>query len=98
MTSDGRYVRSYPIPANYLGDIHLDADGRLAVPTQGFREETVALTFDPDGSPIGRFGTPVVPPHEIWDMTTIKAEIENGGVPRQLRNMSRPALESDGSL
>lgn len=98
LTSDGSYVRSYPMPAEYIGGVTLSADGHMAVSTQGFREEALALTFDAKGHPTGRFGTLVVPGHEFWDMTAIRADIMDGEVPRQLRNWSLPILDVDGSL
>lgn len=98
LTPDGAYVRSYPIPAEYIGGITLSGNGRMAVSTQGFRQEILALSFDPDGQAAGQFGTAVVPPHELWDMTAIHNAILDGEVPAQLRNWTLPAIDDDGSV
>jgi hypothetical protein len=98
LTPDGGYVRSYPIPAEYIGGVTLSGNGRMAVSTQGFRQEILALSFDPDGQAAGQFGTTVAPPHELWDMTAIRAAIMDGEVPAQLRNWTLPAIDDDGSL
>jgi hypothetical protein len=98
LAPDGSYVRGYPIPAEYIGGITLSRNGRMAVSTQGFRQEVLALSFDPDGQADGQFGTTVVPPHDFWDMTAIRAEIMDGEVPAQLRNWTMPAIDDDGSL
>lgn len=98
LTTDGTYARSYPLPANFLGGVSLSPAGRLAVPTQGFREDFLVLIYDADGDAAGRAGEPVVPPHEMWDMTAISSAIERDRVPTSLRNMSLPVIEDDGSL
>jgi hypothetical protein len=98
LAPDGSYLRSYPIPAEYIGGIALSGNGHMAVSTQGFRQEILALSFDRDGQAAGQFGTTVVPPHEIWDMTAIRAAIMDGEVPAQLRNWTLPAIDDDGSL
>ncbi len=95
---DGSYVRSYPVPAEYIGGITLSRNGRMAVSTQGFRQEILALSFDPDGQAAGQFGTTVVPPHDLWDMTAIRASIMDDEVPAQLRNWTMPAIDDDGSV
>lgn len=98
LTPDGHYIRSYPIAADYIGGITLSPNGRLAVSTQGFRQETLALSFHPDGEAAAQFGTPVVPPHDLWDMTAIHAAIMDGEVPGTLRNWTLPTIDDDGSL
>jgi len=98
LTTDGTYVRTYPMPADYIGGADLHPNGRLAVPTQGFRRDALALTFQPDGQPGPTFGTLLVPGHEIWDMAAIRNQIMDGEVPRQLRNWTLPTLDADGSL
>ncbi len=96
--ADGTYARSYPLPAAFPGNISLSPVGLMAVPTQGFREDSLILIFDADGAPTRRAGEPVVPPHDMWDMTAISSAIERGHVPSSLRNMSLPVIEDDGSL
>jgi hypothetical protein len=98
LNSDGSYVRSYPIPAEYVGGANLHPSGYLAVPTEGFRQDALALTFQSDGQPSQAFGTLVTPSHEIWDMAAIRGEIMDGEVPRQLRNWTLPTVDADGSL
>jgi hypothetical protein len=98
LTTDGAYVRSLPLSAGILGGFSLSGDGHLAVPTQGFREESLVLRFGPDGAAEGGVGELVAPPHQMWDMRAIRASIEAGQVPAALRNMSLPVAEDDGSL
>jgi hypothetical protein len=98
LTSDGTPVRSYPLTAERLGGIALNGNGHVAVSTHGLVEESLVLTFGPDGEPLAGIGAPVVPPHQFWDMAAIRAEILDGQVPQPLRNMSRPTLDSQGAL
>ncbi|MGD2153451.1 MAG: hypothetical protein PVG79_09290 [Gemmatimonadales bacterium] len=98
LTTDGSYIRSYPMPADYIGGADLHPNGRLAVPTQGFRHDALALTFQPDGQPGRTFGTLLVPRHEFWDMTAIRDQIIDGEVPRELRNWTLPIIDADASL
>jgi DNA-binding beta-propeller fold protein YncE len=98
LSSDGSYARALPMPANFLGGFALSRNGRLAVPTQGFREEFLAVSFDPDGQRALTVGEPIVPPHDIWNMTEISSAISDGKVPSSLRNMSLPAIDDDGSV
>jgi hypothetical protein len=98
LSTEGDYARSFPLGAGFLGGFSLSRDGHLAVPTQGFREEVLVLSYDPDGEGERGVGEPVVPPHEIWDMRAIRSSIEAGQVPASLRNMTLPVIENDGSL
>jgi hypothetical protein len=98
LATDGTHGRSYPLPVAFPGGISISPAGVLAVPTQGFREDSLVLVFDADGSPAGRVGAPVVPPHQMWDLTEIRSAIDGDRVPNSLRNMSLPVIEDDGSL
>jgi hypothetical protein len=91
------YVRSYPIPAGFIGGTFIAGDGRMAVTTQGF-SETLALTFDAEGTPLDSIGRSPAPPAQMWDMAAIKGEIDRGNVPSQLRNLTLPVLDSDRGL
>lgn len=98
LTFAGEYARSYPLPADFLGGVAVADDGRLAVPTQGFRQEVLALTFDAAGARTGSVGETVVPPHEMWDIQALKLEIRRGRIPQSLRNMARAVHDPAGGL
>lgn len=98
LTGAGDHARSYPLPADYLGGIAIGDDGRLAVPTQGFRQEVLALTFDAEGGRTGSIGETVVPPHEMWDIRALKSEISRGRIPNSLRNMSLAVHDPEGGF
>ena len=94
----GTYVRSYPMPADVFGGTAIHGDGRLAVPTQGFRTEVLARTYDPDGQPLDSVGTTVAPAVELWDILAIKDQIAKGQIPDALRNMSKATFDATGAL
>lgn len=98
LTGAGEYARSYPLPADFLGGVAIADDGRLAVPTHGFRQEVLALTFDAEGERSGSIGETVVPPHEMWDIRALKAEIRRGRIPNSLRNMALAVHGAEGGL
>ncbi len=95
---DGAYVRSYPMPGNVFGGTAIHRDGRLAVPTQGFRTEVLARTFDPEGQPLDSVGRTVAPSVELWDILAIKDQIAEGQVPNALRNMAKATFDAAGAL
>lgn len=95
---DGRFIRTSPAPpAATSGAVSFSRTGDYVVALNG-QDSALAQRFGPLGEPGSRLGAPVVPPEAVWDMPRIKADIADGLVPAQLRNLTLPILEDDGAV
>jgi NHL repeat len=96
LSNDHEFLSSTPTPPQTLAaPVFLNRDGSLLVSSMG-ADSSLALSFDPSGTLLRRFGSPIVPPPAVFDFGSMKERISQGEVPAEFRNDVLTAQAPDG--